>query len=41
MMSMIQDQILQSIRSEVGYASIKMQSAIRNYEDSAIYEKKS
>ena len=40
MMSMIQDQILQSIRSEVGYASIKMQSAIRNYEDSAIYEEK-
>ena len=36
MMSMIQDQILQSIRSEVGYAAIKMQSSICNCEDAVI-----
>ena len=37
---LIQDQILQSMRSQVGYAEIKMESAIRNVEDSRVYEDK-
>ena len=40
MTSLIQDEILQSIRSQLSYATIKMETAIRNVEDIKIYEEK-
>ena len=40
MTSLIQDEILQSIRSQLPYAIIKMETAIRNVEDAKIYEEK-
>ena len=40
MTSLIQDQILQSIRSPFSYATIKMETAICNVKDAKIYEEK-
>ena len=40
MTSLIQDEILQSIISQLSYATIKMETAICNIEDGKIYEKK-
>ena len=40
MTSLIQDEILQSIGSQLSYATTKMETAIRNVEDAKIYEEK-